>query len=830
MAAQSTRGAGDRIGYLLRRHRRQVGITQEDLAARAGVSPRTIGNLENGRGNPRAGTIRLIAEALDLSADAQSELARTASAEAAESPDQLPMDVPDFTGRVATMTDLRSILAAGPGPAPAVAMLVGPPGAGKSALAIHIARSLASDFPDGQLYVDLRGGQPNPLPTGDALGQLLRGLGLSSALPADPAERAALYRSTLAGRRLVVVLDDAATEAQLRPLLPGSSASAVLVTGRRRLMGLPGVTTVDVGMLSTPDAVELLGRILGATRVAADQAAAERIVLLCDGLPLAIRIAGARLAVRPQWPLGRLADLLADSRRRLNELATGDLAVRASIDLTYQALSAADRRAMRRLAVLDVPVLPGWIVAAALDTLDLAVAEEAADRLVDVSLLMFVGTGRDGSAGYRFHDLLRVYGQEVAVAEDAEDDRSAVLVRTMSAALGLADEAADLGPHRQEWRPRSAVPRIAPAQAALDVLRLDPGAWFEQARPVLTALTRQAAVSGCHDAVWDLAVRLLSFYELGYSLEDWQSVLASGLGAARLNGRAAVPLLLRRHGDRALSLGAFTDAERYLHTAAEMSARLGNDDGLGWAKYLLGVSAHGQGQLDGAMEHFREAESAFEAAGKVPVLAHFGMGAVLRERGDNAGALDRFERAVAGARAQQDNRKVAHLLRWLAELRADLGLLEEAERDLTECTQLHGALGDRLGAGYALQLQAELRLRAGSTAAARTAVEKALTHFAEIGSRQGEALALRTSARCALAAGDAATARNRALRAVALYGELDMNLGKGRSLAVVAETEDSLGDQVAALAARTEAALLAPLGVPEAAELERQLSFRRLGQ
>jgi transcriptional regulator with XRE-family HTH domain/tetratricopeptide (TPR) repeat protein/cyanate lyase len=819
VTAASVTGPGGAVGVQLRRHRRRAGLTQEELAARAGLSLRTIHNLESEKVVPRVETIRLLADALGLSEASRAYLVRSAEPPGS-GPDQLPLDVPDFTGRADIIAELVDLLAGPPGTAPPVVALVGAPGVGKSTLAVHVARWLVDRFPDGQLYVDLRGGHP-PAPTaGEALGQLLRALGPAGQIPADPSERAALYRSSLAGRRTLVILDDAASEGQLRPLLPAAPQCAVLITTRRRLAGLPGVAVVELDVLPAEDGVELLARVAGPDRTAAAPEVAARVVELCDGLPLAIRIAGARLAARPQWPLSRLVSLLEDSRRRLNELATGDLAVRASIDLSYDALPDEDRTALRRLAVLDLPVVPAWAAAAALDAPDPDSAEEAVDRLVDVSLLALAGIAADGSAAHRFHDLLRVYGQELAAVEDSAEERLGVLHRTMSAALGLADEAAAVGPHRRERRPRSTATRIAPTERTLTTLRADPAGWFEEARPTLSHLVRHAAAAGHHDAVWDLSARLLSFFEFGRWFEDWAGVLQAGLAAARLSGPQAVPLLLRGHGDLALAVGDIDEAEQYLRSAAQMSARLGDDDGLGWAHYLLGVSAHSHGRLDEALDLFRRAETAFRAAGEVPNLAHFGMGAVLQERGDTTGALDQFERALAGARAQDDTRDVAHVLRWVAQLRIDLGDLDRARRDLAECTALHRALGDRLGEGYALQLQADLLLSTGELAAARPAADQALAIFVELGSRQGEALTSRTSARCALAAGDAAAARAQALRAVGLYADLEMDLGRGRSFIVVAATEEALGNATAARAARDRAlALLAPLGVPEAAEL-----------
>ena len=809
------------FGDLLRDHRQVAGVTQETLAERAGLGVRTVRNLEAGRTQPRVDTVTLLATALGLSAADRAAL-RAAVRGPAPARRQLPADVPDFTGRRAAVDRLRAVLTAG---GPTLAVVVGPPGVGKSTLAVHVAHGLAEQFPGGQLHVDLRGAGRLPLEPAEALGQLLRALGTGpGGVPADPVERGSLFRSTVAGLRVLLVLDDAASAAQLRPLLPAGPGCGVLVTTRRRPVGLAGATVLDLDVLSEADAVALLDRASGGRRVGADPASAARVAQLCGGLPLAVRIAGSRLAARPQWPVRRLADLLAGSRRRLDELTTGDLEVRASIELSYRALGEDDRRALRRLAVLDLPVVPGWVVPAALGTDDPEAAEEAADRLVDASLLTFAEVQLDGSAAYRFHDLLRAYGQEAAAEEDEPAGRAAVLDRVLSVALALADELALHGTHPQEHRVRSAFPRTAPAGRVLAAVRADPAGWFGQARPALAALIRHAAAAGRPEAVWDLAARLLALFELERWYEDWTAVLAAAMTAARATETRVVPLLLRGYADLALAVGDFDRAERELRAAAGLSVAIGDDEGLGWAHYTLGIALHGKGRLEEARAAFSTAEQAFLAAGQLPAPAAFGIGAVLREQGDLAGAERRFTAALAAARAADDYRLVAHLLRWLAELHADLGRLAEAERELTECSDRHRAIGDRLGEGYALQLQADLHLRLGRPDARRQA-DRAREVFAALGVPQGEAIALRTAARCALAAGDAAGARSAAAEAVALCAGLSMDLGHGRSLAVLAEAAEADGDPAAARAARQRAlALLEPLGVPEAEELARVLT------
>lgn len=317
-------------------------------------------------------------------------------------PAQLPADTPDYTGRDALVGLLRSTLEE-PG---AVAAVSGVPGVGKTALAVHVAHGLRERFPDGQLYVDLRGASAEPADPAKVLGAFLRALGRSdAAIPDDTAARAAAFRSDLDGRRVLVVLDNAASVAQVRPLLPGSPGNAVVVTSRTRLAGLAG-KHLDLGVLTLDESAALLERIC--PRVAAEPEAASELITACGRLPLAVRIAAARLAARPGWSVRHLLSRLADERRRLGELTVGDLDVGASIALSYGQLDAAHAEAFR---LLSLPPTPDVTVeeAAAILHVDVYEAEDRAEHLVDLNLLSSPVPGR-----YRFHDLLRLFGRRCA--------------------------------------------------------------------------------------------------------------------------------------------------------------------------------------------------------------------------------------------------------------------------------------------------------------------------------------------------------------------------------------------------------------------------------
>jgi DNA-binding SARP family transcriptional activator len=351
-------------------------------------------------------------------------------------PAQLPADITDFTGRKPQLTHLS---AATDRPATVLVAITGKAGVGKTTLAVHAAHRLRAQYPDGQLFVDLRGTQATPLPAADVLARFLRSLGVDgAAIPDDAEECAALYRSLLAGRRLLILLDDAACEAQLRSLLPGSPGCAVLVTSRARLAGLGGAQLVELDVFEPDQAVELLARVAGPQRVAAEPAAAREIVRLCGFLPLAVRVAGARLGARPHWPLSRLEADLSDDRARLDNLRLGDLQVRASFALSYENLDVMARRAFRLLGLLEIRDFTPWVTAALLDVPQ-ASAEELMDTLVDQHLLEVSGRDATGRLRYRFHDLLRAYAREVVLTQEPEASRRAALDR-MLAALDVFSE------------------------------------------------------------------------------------------------------------------------------------------------------------------------------------------------------------------------------------------------------------------------------------------------------------------------------------------------------------------------------------------------------
>ena len=559
----SVRG-GAEFGRLLSGFRLDRGLSQEELADRSGLSVRAIRDLEHGQvERPRRTSIALLADALALSdteraafKNAAAGFAGCADGHAGARPDrarmvpcQLPPDIGDFTGRDLALERLHLRVTGRQEGSTAVVITaaVGKAGVGKTTLAVHAAHQLRSLFPDGQLYVNLRGVEAQALEPADVLGRFLRALGIEGhCVPDDVDSRISLYRSLMADRRALVVLDNAADEAQVRPLLPAGAGNVVLVTSRARLAALALAEVIDLDVLPPGQAVELLGKIAGADRVASEPEAAAVIAALCGYLPLALRIAGARLAARPHWRLQRLAGRLHEHHRRLDELTAGDLEVRASLALSYRGLGAAERRAFRLLGLLKVPDFAPWMVSALLDV-PVPAAEEIAERLADAQLLDTAGEDAAGQNRYRCHDLLRLYARERLAADETPATRRAALERTLQAYFTRAHEAV----RQLRLRPPELPGRTAPA------IPRDPAGGLVQSYQWLAAEHTGLAVS--LDQAWreglgrlgqELTRLLADFFEVYACWDEWERTHEVALRAARLaDDRHAEASLLRGLGD-----------------------------------------------------------------------------------------------------------------------------------------------------------------------------------------------------------------------------------------------------------------------------------------
>ena len=522
-------------------------------------------------------------------------------------PRQLPVDIVHFTGRERYLADLRTVLDRDEPAAVVITAIDGTAGVGKTALAVHFGHRVADRFPDGQLYLDLRGyARTSPMSAGEALGWMLRSLGLPpERIPTEEQEQAALYRSVLAGKRVLVMLDNARSAGQVRPLLPASPGCLVVVTSRTTLATLDGVSHLHLDVLPEPEALALLARLAGRDRVRREPDAATTLVSLCARLPLAVRIAGARLAARPTWTLASLVDRLTDEQRRLDELEVDDRAVRASFAVTYHALGTSpdpvDQRAARTfrlLGTLDWVEMSVPIAAALLDEPQPA-AEAALERLLDAHLLDSTSPGR-----YDTHDLLRLYAREQA---HAEPDRHDALLRALDCNIAAAEQAGLL----LTSDPHSVIgDRVSAPRGGFTLsTSADVAGWIDTEQANLLAAANQAAMTPGAET---LAVRLVAalarpFEGRGY-WRDLVSLLELVIQTAHdlgdLPGEARVRTDL---GYVYLRVGRTDDAIAIAHQAALDSRQVGDRRGESVCLRYIGHGLFELQRQDEAIARYQEA-------------------------------------------------------------------------------------------------------------------------------------------------------------------------------------------------------------------------------
>ncbi|HEU4349311.1 MAG TPA: NB-ARC domain-containing protein, partial [Actinoplanes sp.] len=447
---------------------------------------------------------------------------------------QIPHDIRDFTGREREVARARSLLAGdgGSGTGLPIVVIEGMAGTGKTRLAIHVAHAEKRRFDELQLHADLRGfsAAGEPADPASVLEGFLRQLGVAGAeLPDGVAERAALFRARLDGRRAMVLLDDAATEEQVRPLLPGSASCGVLVTSRRALNGLDGAQPLPLGVFSPVESLALLARVVGADRAGAEPDAARRLSQLCGQLPLAVALAARRLRSRPAWRLADLVRRLEAEERRLAELAVSDVAVRAVFALSYGQLDPAHRRLFRLLALHPGRDVCGY-AAAALTGQPVPVTAAMLETLLDEHLLEQTVPGR-----YRQHDLLQVFARDRLEDEETPDGREVAVRALLDWYLRAADQANRLlAPHRRPLPHQPGPPASLPPMTSYD----EALAWCESERPALLAAVRLAADHGYDDIAWQLPIALYTFFETRRTWSAYLTVLQLARAAA---GRAGDP-------------------------------------------------------------------------------------------------------------------------------------------------------------------------------------------------------------------------------------------------------------------------------------------------
>lgn len=670
---------------LLRRHRLAACLTQETLAQKAGLSVQAVGALERGdRRYPHRGTIDLLCNALGLGLRERDEL----SAAAARRPRprealsrQLPAPPVRFSGREAEVAELTGLLERS-----AVVAIAGMAGVGKTSLALHVAHRLADRFPDGQLYLDLRAN----LPVEEALGYLLRALGRPDN--GDQAEKAAYLRSALAGRRMLLVLDDAASVDHVRPLL---GICATVVTSRRALVTLPQAHHLSLDVLPEAEALDLLAAYAGTERTEADPAAAVDVVRQCGLLPLAVHLAGARLASRPGWPLAHLAERLAV--RRLDELDRDDAGLRASFAVSVDQLGAADLTAFTLFGVFEDVSLP---VAARLLDVDPFDAELVLERLADLHLLRPTTPGR-----YRMHDLVRAYARERTACPEALGRVADLFVAVAWRATRLA------APHsfRETW--------ADPAWADSDfATTAEAFTWLDEHRTHLVDLCRTPGVPAASLA--RLAPGLFVYYLSRGFRQDWVEVSTTALELSTGVAHATVEM------DLGIALG---DVERLRRSLAEFR-ELGNADGVATCLTNLSEVLEQTGDVTVAIETGQECLDLARELGhecvEAAVLEH--LGGAYGRTGDHERELDCYLTSLRLNREFGSDSAVAGVLRRLGALHRRSGRAEDAVELLAESLGLFRAEGNPVGEAACLEELGLAHLTRGDSTEAEEAFRSGL--------------------------------------------------------------------------------------------------------
>lgn len=643
-----------------------------------------------------------------------------ADAAAARHQQMLP-DVADFTGRTEQLETLQELLPAPGSTVTGICTVQGMPGVGKTRLVVHAAHRMlrTGAFADAALFVDLHGFSPDhpPARPETVLADLLRMLGVpADRVPAGVQARAALYRERLHGRDALLVLDDAADERQVAPLLPNSPSCLVLVTSRRRL-AIDGAYPLPLDVFGADDAVDLLSRVAGPARVAADPGAARRVVEVCGRLPIAIALVARRLQARPAWTMTDLARRLADDDRRLGQLAAGSRAVRTAFDLSYRSLPAGRARMLRLLSVHPGNDVTAASAAALADT-DPDAAEQLLEALLDEHLLLQDRPGR-----YHCHDLVRAYAGERCRAEDGDRDRHDARLRVLTWYLHTTDAANrtlyPLGRHLDTAVPRH--PRtFTTHRHAL--------AYFETEHDNLVDAVRIAVEHGLATIAWQLPAAMWGHFHLRKHWADqiamYRSALAAAEGAGDRQGQAStLTTLAIAHTD----LHRYDEAVECCERAVRLRHALGDRAGEAISRSVLGIAHTAQGRPGQALDEHLRAVAAYRRLGDLrgQALAQNSLADTHRRLGHHRQALWYLIDALAVQVAIDDRHSRRLTLATLGDVHAELGRHDQAVTYYRQALEICRELGDTwTAAGVLDRLSGALHAVGREVAARRTRREE----------------------------------------------------------------------------------------------------------
>jgi tetratricopeptide (TPR) repeat protein/transcriptional regulator with XRE-family HTH domain len=785
---------------LLRQLRAEAGLTQEELAQAAGLSPRSISDLERGiHRTARQDTARLLADALALAgptrelfaaaargrAPAADVLAARRSAApgafAAAATRALPRDIASFTGRQAELAQLlRTLEASAGGGVAGIHVIGGMAGVGKTTFAVHAAHRLAGSFPDGQFFLPLHAhtqGQ-RPVDPADALASLLLTAGVPAPqIPPGLEARAARWRDHVAGKKILLLLDDAAGHEHVRPLLPGTAGSLVLVTSRRRLTALEDATVISLDTLPPAEAAALLARLAGRPELGSAASLAGEITRLCGYLPLAIGMLASQLRHHPAWTAGGLAAELAAARNRLAVMRAENLSVAAAFGLSYQDLTPGQQRLFRRLGLVPGPSFDAY-AGAALDGTSLAVARRHLDELYDQHLLAEPAPGR-----YRLHDLLREHARTLAIADDpAESDAATERLLDYylhTAAAAGRNFASWTAPYRrqQPGHPPADTPGLATHQQA--------AAWLEAERPNLHAAADHAAALGRTWYATQIPA-VISGFLLGRGHWDQAATLHQTALAAAQRARHR-----RGEADALTQLGILRSLSGDYPSAAASLARA-------LAQYRDLEDRHGQadaltemGFLDVLTGDYPAAAASHQRAlalygglgdrlGQASALS--GLGKVQRLTGDYAAAAATLRQALALYADLGHPSGQADALHGLGIVQQETGDYPAAAVSQQKALAAYCEARDRSGQAHALNHLGLIQQLTGDYPAAAASYKRALEVFRDIGHRRCQAAALNNLGQLATQTAQAGQGRNHHAHALAIARDIGMPLEEARAL------------------------------------------------